>query len=199
MNLRQHKENKAFYDWLISICAPNVVERLDGTLGDHEADRVLASFLDDVHSDGNIEVSGSFTSSKKAEINRFDEFADETWQLGTRYHPSGAVDPLGNARVIRDWEIETFYSLDELLAEVDNLTENCPEITINRFVGDAAVQNVKVEYAVGCRETGVVFDTFSDIEKALKLIEDYEKSDTEEGIFPANYYAHWAVPDTTDV
>ncbi len=77
MNLRDQDKYKTFYDWLINICTPSVVERLDGTLGDHEADRVLASFLEDVHSDGHIEVSRSFTVSKNPEINSFDELVEE--------------------------------------------------------------------------------------------------------------------------
>ena len=51
-----------------------------------------------------------------------------------------------------------------------------------------------LEYAVGCRETGDIIDIFQDIDQAKKAINDFEKSDTEEGIFEAEFYACWAVP-----
>ena len=187
MNLRDQDKYKNFYDWLISVCTPSVVERLDGTLGDHEADRVLASFLEDVHSGGHIEVSRSFTVSKNPEINNFDELAEETWQLGTRYSSTP------------HWETEIFTSLDEVLVEVGNLKANGPEISISLFRGDTPIDSVEIEYAVGCRETGDIIDIFQDIDQAKKAINDFEKSDTEEGTFEAEFYAYWAVPDTATI
>jgi len=186
-NLRQQSEYKDIYDWLLAVCTPEIVERLDGTLGDHEADRVLASFLTDVHSDGHIEIYRGYTISKNPEINSFDELAEETWQLGTRYSSTHC------------WETEIYSSLDEVLVEVDNIKTDCPEITISLFRGDTPIDTVEIEYAVGCRETGDIIDTFPEIDQAKKALDDYEKADTDEGIFKAKFYAYWAVPDTSTI
>ena len=83
MTLRDDERYKSFYEWLVAICDQDIVERLDGTLGDYEADRVLASFLNDVHSDGHIEIPRWSTVSKNPEINSFEELAEKTeWQIG---------------------------------------------------------------------------------------------------------------------
>ena len=76
MELRNNEKYKAFYEWLTSVCNPDIVERLDCTLGDYEADRILSAFLEDVHSDGHIEVYKGFTVSKNPEVSHFDELAD---------------------------------------------------------------------------------------------------------------------------
>ena len=111
------------------------------------------------------------------------EARQHTWKLGTRYSPR------------RPWEIEIFSSLDNLLVEFDSLTTDGPEITIDLFIGDAKIENVKVEYTVGCRETGDIYEVFPDKAQAIKAIIDFEKSDADEGILEPDFYSYWAVAD----
>ena len=115
------------------------------------------------------------------------ELAFETWHLGTRYSPR------------RPWETEVFDSLDEVLAAVDNLKTDGPEITIDLFIGDTAIENVKVDYAVGCRETGDIIEFFVEIDQAKNAIIDFEKSDADEGILEPDFYSYWAVADTSTI
>jgi hypothetical protein len=108
---------------------------------------------------------------------------EQTWKLGTRYSTR------------RPWEIEIFSSLDDLLVEFNSLSTDGPEISIDLFIGDAPIENVKVEYTVGCRETGTIFDVFPEIDRAKKAIIDFEKSDTDAGNFEPDFYSYWAVAD----
>jgi len=115
-------------------------------------------------------------------LTTFDD--EQSWKLGTRYSPR------------RPWEIEIFSSLDNLLVEFDSLSTDGPEITIDLFIGDAKIENVKVDYAVGCRETGDIYEVFPERAQAIKAIIDFEKSDKAEGVFEPEFYAFWGVPDT---
>ena len=111
---------------------------------------------------------------------------EQSWQLGTRYSPGR-------------WETEVFDSLDEVLAAVDNLKTDGPEISISLFRGDTPIENVKIEYAVGCRETGDIIEFFVEIDQAKNAIIDFEKSDTDEGTFEPDFYSYWAVADTSTI
>ena len=115
------------------------------------------------------------------------EARQHTWKLGTRYSPR------------RPWETEVFDSLDEVLAAVDNLKTDGPEISISLFRGDTPIENVEIEYAVGCRETGDIIDFFVEIDQAKNAIIDFEKSDTDEGTFEPDFYSYWAVADTSTI
>jgi len=131
------------------------------------------------------------------------QLAFQTWKLGTRYSPG------------RPWKIDIFLSLDDLLVEFDSLKTDGPEISIGLFRGDEAItmsrrhfytyhpeseiENVKVEYAVGCRETGDIINVFPERTQAIKAVEEYEQNDTDEGTFEPDFYSYWAVADTTTI
>jgi len=134
MSLREQDKYKTLYEWLIAKCQPDIVERLDGTLGDYEADTVLASFLDDVHPDGHIEISKSFTISKNPEINSFDELVEKTeWQIG--YDSNNFTAP----------NLDIFDSETDATGRAEELDKRGETgITMTQLLNSAAVETWKL-------------------------------------------------------